>query len=476
MTQLPEETRTRPPRPRTLIAGFGVILALVGVLVLMTFIYLLSLTRTTEMTLVVNGERRTVNTHAETVAGVLAQAGITVEEGDALSLEQNTQVDEGLVVELRRARNVTISVDGNAQVYRTTRQDPAAILQSVGVTLAPDDRVTVDGTPTTQNMLGAWPVPANQITIRRAIDVTVNDGGVAQQIRTTGATVGEALYDAGVTVYVADAVSPSLDAPLTPGLTIAVARAMEATVIADGTTLETRTRAETVGGLLADAGVSLMGLDYVIPDENVAVQPGMSVRVIRVEEAVVSETAVIPFEDISRGDDSLELDQVRIIQPGANGLTRTNIRLRYENGVEISREEEGTVIVQDPQNRVVVYGTGVVVRTVDTPDGPREYWRRVRMYATSYHPAALGGDNITATGQVLTKGVVGIDPNLIPYGTQVYVPGYGVGVAADTGPPRGFSRWIDLGYDDENWVSWSRQVDVYILTPVPANIAYVLPE
>jgi len=105
----------------------------------------------------------------------------------------------------------------------------------------------------------------------------------------------------------------------------------------------------------------------------------------------------------------------------------------------------------------------------------------MRLYATSYHPAALGGDNVTATGRILTKGIVGIDPTLIPYGSQMYVPGYGLALAADTGKAAdtGIRRrklWIDLGYDDENWVSWSRYVDVYMLTPVPAEIEYILPE
>jgi hypothetical protein len=46
---------------------------------------------------------------------------------------------------------------------------------------------------------------------------------------------------------------------------------------------------------------------------------------------------------------------------------------------------------------------------------------------------------------------------------------------ADTGPAYR-PMWIDLGYDDSNWVSWSRWVDVYLLTPVPDNIQYLLPQ
>jgi 3D (Asp-Asp-Asp) domain-containing protein len=100
----------------------------------------------------------------------------------------------------------------------------------------------------------------------------------------------------------------------------------------------------------------------------------------------------------------------------------------------------------------------------------------MKMYATSYHPAALGGDNVTATGEILTKGVVAVDPRIIRLRSQVYVPGYGVGSAFDTGGGI-ISRRIDLGFDDSNYQSMSKWVDVYLLWPPPADyqITWVLP-
>jgi uncharacterized protein YabE (DUF348 family) len=375
-----------------------------------------------------------------------------------------------------RARTVTVSVDGEAQTHRITFSQPADILTAVGVSVGADDRITIDGTQADLDALAAWPVPANQIEVRRAVDITIVDGGVERQVRTNSETLGEALYAAEVEVYVADEVSLPLSEPVRSGLRVEIERGVPATVIADGVTVETRTRSETVGGLLADAGVALMGLDYAIPDESVAVQPGMTVRVIRVTEEVIGTTETVPFEEVSQADDSLELDQVRLVQAGRAGLRRSDVRVRYENGVEVSREPAGSYIVQQPQDRIVAFGTGVVVRTVDTPEGPREYWRTLNLLTTSYHPAALGGDNITATGRVLTKGIVGVDPTVIPYGTELYIPGYGIGVAADTGGPRSTRLWIDLGYDDENWIPWSQYTNVYVLTPVPNNIRYVLPD
>lgn len=52
-----------------------------------------------------------------------------------------------------------------------------------------------------------------------------------------------------------------------------------------------------------------------------------------------------------------------------------------------------------------------------------------KMEATAY--TATG--NKTATGTVPKKGTVAVDPSVIPLGTELYVEGYGKGVAEDTG-------------------------------------------
>jgi 3D (Asp-Asp-Asp) domain-containing protein len=73
--------------------------------------------------------------------------------------------------------------------------------------------------------------------------------------------------------------------------------------------------------------------------------------------------------------------------------------------------------------------------------------------------------------------VVAIDPKVVPFRSDVYVPGYGVAFAGDTGGGvKG--RWIDLGYNDGEIVAWRGTVDVYYLTPVPPpdRINYLIPD
>jgi 3D (Asp-Asp-Asp) domain-containing protein len=51
----------------------------------------------------------------------------------------------------------------------------------------------------------------------------------------------------------------------------------------------------------------------------------------------------------------------------------------------------------------------------------------------------------TATGVSVAYGIVAVDPSVIPLGTRMSVPGYGEGVAADTGGAIVGSR-IDLWF------------------------------
>jgi 3D (Asp-Asp-Asp) domain-containing protein len=62
------------------------------------------------------------------------------------------------------------------------------------------------------------------------------------------------------------------------------------------------------------------------------------------------------------------------------------------------------------------------------PPAPPVNGTKMTVSSTGY---CLNGN--TATGVPTSKGVVAVDPTVIPLGTRMYVPGYGEGVAADTG-------------------------------------------
>jgi 3D (Asp-Asp-Asp) domain-containing protein len=71
---------------------------------------------------------------------------------------------------------------------------------------------------------------------------------------------------------------------------------------------------------------------------------------------------------------------------------------------------------------------------------------------------------------------VAVDPRVINLGQTVYVSGYGVAVAADTGGAiKG--RRIDLCFNEDDLELWYHWVDVYLLAPAPPSeqVAWIIP-
>jgi 3D (Asp-Asp-Asp) domain-containing protein len=93
-----------------------------------------------------------------------------------------------------------------------------------------------------------------------------------------------------------------------------------------------------------------------------------------------------------------------------------------------------------PALAAVLFGTlvGAVGSALGQPQSPQAY--RLKVDAVAYY---LPGK--TALGVPVRRGVVAVDPDLIPLGTKLHVPGYGPGLAADVGTAiRG--RIIDLWF------------------------------
>ena len=87
------------------------------------------------------------------------------------------------------------------------------------------------------------------------------------------------------------------------------------------------------------------------------------------------------------------------------------------------------------------------VEVVETPQGYLDYSESLDMEATAYLPTDGSAEGITAMGIPATYGIVAVDPDVIPLGSRVYIPGYGEALAADTGGAI-YGYRIDLCMED----------------------------
>ena len=94
----------------------------------------------------------------------------------------------------------------------------------------------------------------------------------------------------------------------------------------------------------------------------------------------------------------------------------------------------------------------------------RGFTRSIVVEATGYTRYDEGCSDYTATGEYLRRGIIAVDPSIIPMGTRVFIPGYGVAVAADTGGAIRGNK-IDLAFDTRSEAfAWGRRtITMFIL-------------
>jgi uncharacterized protein YabE (DUF348 family) len=336
------------------------------------------------------------------------------------------------------AQEITVQIGQHSQVYATTQTSLGGFLAEAEIPLGVADQIVINGRSILRVDLYNTPLPA-QVSIQ----------------------------------------PPPVTATPEPTVTTTTATY---TITVDGSSQTVTSGHTNLLDILTETGISLNELDYTRPGLETAVLPGATIEVIRVTEQIITEDETIPYETLWQPNDQLDLDSFEQMSVGTPGLARKQITTRTENGIEVSREQTASWIEQEAVNEVTAYGTRITLNTINTDQGPREYWRVVQMRVTSYTAASSGkapdhpGYGITASGLPAGKGVVAIDPNVVPFQSEVFVPGYGVAVAGDTGGGiRG--RWIDLGWDEDNYESWTGHVDVYYLAPVPSadKINYLIP-
>jgi uncharacterized protein YabE (DUF348 family)/3D (Asp-Asp-Asp) domain-containing protein len=300
-----------------------------------------------------------------------------------------------------------------------------------------------------------------------AVPVVLHEDGLSMSTVSAAYTVGEVLAEKGMVVGSGDYLFPSAGSLVTAGTHIYIYHARELFLSVGGDTTTIHSRKATVAEVLDEAEVSLDTLDRVEPALDAPVEDGMTISVVRVQEELETVEEVIPCAVVYQDDPTMDMGQYMVLDWGSDGLIQREYRVLYEDGQETERELLSEW-EQLPRDQVIAQGTKPV-NFVETPQGPLRYSYSLEMYATWYRPASCGRSpaspwyGIAATGVQVQRGIVAVDPSVIPLGTRVYVPGYGQAIAADTGSAV-IGNIIDLGFADYEVPDWrSGWVTVYIL-------------
>ena len=377
-----------------------------------------------------------------------------------------------LLISCQPQSKQTITIIDGDQIRQLTTAErvPASLLTQADIHMAANDVVLLNGEPVALDQ----PMPAARtytLQVQRAVALMVN----GKKIQTTAETVGEALSQAGAQIYSSDQINPPIQAPITGPMTVKYVPSRALTVMVDGQPLQIRSSSATVGGTLAEAGVPLLGLDSSQPSEDEPLPSNGQIQVTHVSESILLSEKSVPFKTDYQQSANVELDQQQVLQAGQLGLSVSRVRIVYQDRQEVSRQNESEIVVRAPQDQIVGYGTKVVLHTT-TVDGVQiQYWRAVPMYATSYSPCRSGGNTCysgTSSGQPVQKGEVAVKYSwyLTMEGLQLFIPGYGSATIEDVCGGCIGKPWVDLGYSDSDYQAWGQWVTVYFLAPIPANI------
>jgi resuscitation-promoting factor RpfB len=441
------------------------------------------LTRT--VTILVDGDLVTVATRALTVGGALDAAGLDTGPQDKVEPAQFWLLTDGLVINLQRASLVELEADGEIRYKTSAEKDLLALLSEFGIDLGENDVVLVSGRPLATND----PLPSLfriHLEVRRSIPVSLTENGQTTSFESSATTLGEALAGQGIQINSADQLSPDAETILSGSMDATLVRAQAVEIAADGETFTLATTATTVGEALAEAGIALQGLDYSEPAEANPIPEDRQIELVRVSETVLLEQQIIPHETNWQEDPEAELDTISVVQLGQDGVQAARVRVHYEDGVEVARQEEGERVLVEPQTQINGYGTQIVLRTVVVDGVTIEYYRAVQVFTTWYSPCNSGVTSClygTSSGMDVTKGTIATYLNwyrALKF-TTVYVPGYGPGAIGDVGAYPSGEPWIDLAFSEADVAATGGQpwanayVTLYFTTPVPAYVPLTWP-
>lgn len=301
-------------------------------------------------------------------------------------------------------------------------------------------------------------------------DITLVVEGSESKISTMKSTVAELLQERNIVLRETDRIVPGPQEKLSNDMQITVYYSVPYTLTVDGNTSSGESIAATVHDLLQELAVECGELDRVLPDPATELTKNTEIRVTRVSQEIVSESAFLPYAITSIPNNDLFVGQQKLTLAGVNGLSISTYLVISEDGAAVSKQLQSTEEKYAMSNQVVEYGTRTHTQLANGDD--LSIYQTATMSTTGYCSCYLccgknPGDynyGITASGLPQGYGVVGVDRNTIAYGTKLYIEGYGYAVAGDTGDAV-VANHLDLGFDSHSdALTWGwRNVTVYFI-------------
>lgn len=199
--------------------------------------------------------------------------------------------------------------------------------------------------------------PVKGISDLAAKPVVILDQGVRMSAYSSSETMEAILDELGISFWPEDKIKAFPDPELGLGTTITIERATPVIVLDGGRKLAIRTFCKTVGELLKEKKIKLNRGDKINFKSNYQLKNNLRIIIIRVASRIVKIEKDIPYDSITQEDASMFIGKSYTKQEGKTGKKIITYKVRYENGIEVSREKLSEKILSEPVDEINVIGT-----------------------------------------------------------------------------------------------------------------------
>ncbi|MFJ7860097.1 ubiquitin-like domain-containing protein [Peribacillus sp. NPDC097206] len=342
------------------------------------------------VTIMLDGKKEVVRTHAATVNDMLKDLEITVQAADYVHPSVDSEVADDLEVVYKQARKIVMVQDGEQEEVWSTADTVEEFIKEQELGVDEKDKVT----PSKDTKLKA----DMEVSIDRAFSLNLVVGGKEKQVWSTSTTVADFLKQQGVKLNDLDRVEPGLVEKVEAKNTVNVIRIEKVTDVVE----------EPV--------------DYAVITKN--------------DDSLLKGKEKIEKE----GKKGITSKEYEVIKENGKEVKRKLLSEKVVNKKQDKVVAVGTKKLETQESPRAT--------NVNSTSGKEIY-----VSSTAYTASCHGCSGVTSTGVDLKSNpnakIIAVDPSVIPMGSKVYVEGYGYATAADKGGAIKGNR-IDVFFSSKN--------------------------
>lgn len=275
------------------------------------------------------------------------------------------------------------------------------------------------------------------IIISKKKTITLVTNGNPVKITTYKSNVKQLLAAKKITLDPKDKISPAPTANLKNHQEIFLKKALNIYVYVDGKKLHIKSAENNISKMLSSEKIHLAKADKIFPSQGTPITEGLKIRITRIDTKTATKILKIRFDTVTKYSSSLPNTTRRIAHEGRAGEQRLTYKVTYHNGKVFSKKLVASKIVRKTIDKLIVQGS-YPLKPVSKSGKMLAFSKKLNVRATAYWAIRGVGRTFTGSGRMAVRNpngysTVAVDRRLFPYGTKLFIVGYGFAVAADTG-------------------------------------------